>query len=104
MLKWVNYSVEKAKALSVNISVDVFHSTIGRYLTKAIRAVVLADLALKHLDFLEKNIAKGDLEIRNEVKFPVFPVGEIKGFGFHKAPSGALSHWTVIENGKINNV
>jgi len=72
MLKWVNYSVEKAKALSVNISVDVFHSTIGRYLTKAIRAVVLADLALKHLDFLEKNIAKGDLEIRNEVKFPVF--------------------------------
>ena len=99
-LKWVNYAIEKAKALGVDISVDAFHSTIGRHLARAIRAAVLADLALKHFDFLEKNIAKGDLEIWNEVKFPA---EEIKGFGFHEAPRGALSHWTVIENGKIKN-
>ncbi|MBO8143534.1 MAG: nickel-dependent hydrogenase large subunit [Thermodesulfobacterium sp.] len=99
-MKWVNYAVEKAKALGVNIGVDAFHSTIGRHLARAIRAAVLADLALKHLDLLEKNIAKGDLEVWNEVKFPA---GEIKGFGFHEAPRGTLSHWTVIENGKIKN-
>lgn len=25
------------------------------------------------------------------------------GFGFHEAPRGTLSHWVVIENGKIKN-
>ena len=99
-MKWVNYAIEKAKSLGVNIDVDAFHSTIGRHLARAIRAAVLADLALKHLDLLEKNIAKGDLEIWNEVKFPS---EEIKGFGFHEAPRGTLSHWVVIENGKIKN-
>ena len=29
--------------------------------------------------------------------------GEIQGFGFHEAPRGTLSHWCVIENGKIKN-
>lgn len=99
-MKWVNYSVEKAKALGVNIGVDAFHSTIGRHLARAIRACVLCDLALKHLDLLEANIAKGDLAIWNK---PEFPAGEIKGFGFHEAPRGTLSHWVVIEKGKIKN-
>jgi hydrogenase large subunit len=34
---------------------------------------------------------------------PVFPKGEISGFGFHEAPRGLLSHWIVIENGIIKN-
>ncbi len=46
------------------------------------------------------NIAKGDFDTYNR---PVFPKGEIRGFGFHEAPRGTLSHWTVIENGKIKN-
>ncbi|MER2624123.1 MAG: nickel-dependent hydrogenase large subunit, partial [Accumulibacter sp.] len=46
------------------------------------------------------NIAKGDFDTFNR---PVFPKGEIRGFGYHEAPRGVLSHWTVIENGKIKN-
>ena len=34
---------------------------------------------------------------------PVFPKGEQQGFGFHEAPRGTLSHWVVIEDGKIKN-
>ncbi len=34
---------------------------------------------------------------------PVFPTGEVSGFGFHEAPRGLLSHWVVIENGVIKN-
>ncbi|MBW2521828.1 MAG: nickel-dependent hydrogenase large subunit, partial [Deltaproteobacteria bacterium] len=26
-----------------------------------------------------------------------------QGFGYHEAPRGILSHWVVIENGKIKN-
>ncbi len=99
-MKWVNYAIKKAQKLGVNIGVDAFHSTIGRHLARAIRAAVLADLAIKHFELLEKNIAKGDLSIWNEVKFPK---GEIKGFGFHEAPRGTLSHWVVIKDGKIKN-
>ena len=43
---------------------------------------------------------EGDLEIFNK---PTFPKGVQKGFGFHEAPRGALSHWIVIEDGKIKN-
>lgn len=39
---------------------------------------------------LINNIAKGDFETFNR---PVFPKGEIRGFGYHEAPRGVLSHW-----------
>lgn len=99
-MNWFNYCVEKTKSLGIKLTVDDFQSTMGRHLARAIRASVLADFALKHLDLLEKNIGKGDYDIWNEVKFPS---GEIRGVGFHEAPRGALSHWIVINNGKIKN-
>jgi hydrogenase large subunit len=34
---------------------------------------------------------------------PVFPDGEVAGFGFHEAPRGLLSHWIVIDSGVIKN-
>jgi hydrogenase large subunit len=34
---------------------------------------------------------------------PVFPKGEVHGVGFHEAPRGTLSHWVVIDDGKIKN-
>ena len=46
------------------------------------------------------NIAKGDVATFEK---PVFPKGEVSGFGFHEAPRGILSHWVVIENGIIKN-
>jgi len=99
-LKWVNYAMEKAKTLGLSLEIDHFHSTMGRHLARAIRACMLADLSLKHLELLEKNIAKGDLSIYNE---PIFPRRTIKGVGFHEAPRGTLSHWVVIRNGVIQN-
>lgn len=33
----------------------------------------------------------------------VFPKGEQRGYGFHEAPRGTLSHWIVIQDGKIAN-
>ena len=34
---------------------------------------------------------------------PELPKGEQRGFGFHEAPRGTLSHWVVIRDGKIAN-
>jgi hydrogenase large subunit len=83
-----------------NLTPAVLHSTLGRHAARAIRARVIAHQALSHWEALVANIASGDTEIFTPFEFPK---GEIRGFGFHEAPRGALSHWCVIDNGKIKN-
>ncbi|OFV79693.1 MAG: hydrogenase 2 large subunit [Acidobacteria bacterium RBG_13_68_16] len=78
----------------------VLHSTLGRHAARAIRTAVMGDLALKHLGLLIENIGKGDVATFVP---PTFPAGEQRGFGFHEAPRGTLSHWVVIRDGKIAN-
>ncbi len=91
---------EAGKLAGANLSPAVLHSTLGRHAARCIRAVVLSDLAQEHWSLLANNIAGGDTDIFNA---PVFPRGEQRGFGFHEAPRGLLSHWVVINNGKIAN-
>lgn len=82
------------------IGPGALHSTLGRHAARAVRAAVLSDLSKNHLQMLVDNIASGDTE--TFVK-PVFPQGEQRGCGFHEAPRGALSHWVVIQDGRIAN-
>ena len=84
----------------VAVGPAVLHSTLGRHLARAVRASMLSDLALKHWQLLVDNVGRGDLAIFNP---PTFPKGEQRGYGFHEAPRGALSHWIVINNGRIKN-
>ncbi|CAN2044746.1 hydrogenase 2 large subunit [Candidatus Magnetomoraceae bacterium gMMP-1] len=99
--KYVDFALNQIKTISKqDISTEALHSTPGRHLARAIRAAVIIDTALSHWDLLVENIGNGDLEIFNQ---PEFPKGEIRGFSIHEAPRGALSHWIVIEDGKIKN-
>jgi hydrogenase large subunit len=84
----------------VKLGPEVLHSTLGRHLARAIRAKVIAGLGLKHWGLLAENIGKGDFT--TFVK-PELPKGEQRGFGFHEAPRGTLSHWIVIRDGQIAN-
>lgn len=100
-VKYGTYVLEQAgKLAGAKLTPAVLHSTIGRHAARCIRAVVLSDLALEHWGLLANNIASGDTDIFNA---PVFPKGEQRGFGFHEAPRGFLSHWIVIQDGKIAN-
>ncbi len=100
--RYVDESLKLLSSLAhARVSVEHLKSTPGRHLARAIRAAVIAELALKHWQLLVDNIAKGDVEIAN--KDWRYPAGSIRGVGFHEAPRGALSHWVVIENGKIKN-
>ncbi|MBI5556540.1 MAG: nickel-dependent hydrogenase large subunit [Deltaproteobacteria bacterium] len=100
-VKNVNDALARVSAVAgVTVGPAVLHSTLGRHLARAVRASMLADLALKHWQLLVDNIGKGDLSIFNP---PTFPKGEQRGFGFHEAPRGALSHWIVIKDDKIKN-
>jgi len=88
------------KLAGADLSIGVLHSTLGRHAARAIRCAVLYDAMQKNYDALIANIAKGDVSTFNK---PEFPSGEQRGFGYHEAPRGTLSHFVVINNGKIKN-
>ncbi len=82
------------------IPVTALHSTIGRHAARAVRTAVLHEALDHQWMLLMENIGKGDYATFNK---PEFPQEEIRGFGYHEAPRGVLSHWTVIRDGKIAN-
>jgi hydrogenase large subunit len=101
IVKWSVKCLELAgKVAGAKLDPSVLHSTLGRIAARAIRAAAMAEIALEHWQRLAANVGKGDTAVYNE---PKFPTGTIRGYGVHEAPRGVLSHWVVIENGKIKN-
>ena len=99
--RYTDHALSTASSIAgTQVGLGALHSTLGRHLARAIRANVLADLGPKHWQLLVDNIASGDTTTFNE---PEFPRGEVRGFGFHEAPRGTLSHWIIIDDGKIKN-
>jgi hydrogenase large subunit len=92
--------VSSAAGLDLNGLVAALPSTLGRHGARVIRAAAILDMALTNWQMLVDNIGRGDKTSCNP---PVYPKGEIQGFGIHEAPRGVLSHWIVIDNGKIKN-
>lgn len=99
--KYADLALGQVSAIAkVNATPGLMHSTLGRHAARAIRAAMLGELAQKHWQLLVDNISKGDLSVYNP---PMFPSGEIEGVGTHEAPRGTLSHWVVINDGRIKN-
>ncbi len=88
------------KVAGTQIPVEALHSTIGRHAARAVRTGVLHEALANQWQLLMDNIGKGDYDTFNQ---PEFPKDEVRGFGYHEAPRGVLSHWTVIRDGKISN-
>jgi hydrogenase large subunit len=88
------------KVAGAEIPVAALHSTIGRHAARAVRTGVLHESLVNQWQLLINNIGKGDTTTFNQ---PEFPKGEVRGFGYHEAPRGVLSHWIVIRDGKIAN-
>ncbi|MEN8005901.1 MAG: nickel-dependent hydrogenase large subunit [Candidatus Krumholzibacteriota bacterium] len=98
--RWLKWATDLAGSVAgIPIKVEMLHSTLGRHLARAVRTAVICEKAQEHWKLLVDNIASGDTDTFNE---PVFS-GLQMGFGFHEAPRGTLSHFVVIENGKIKN-
>jgi hydrogenase large subunit len=100
-VRWGTWMLNTAGSIAgAKLGPAVLHSTLGRHAARAIRCAVMAELALKHWDLLVANIASGDTDIFTPWEYPS---GTQQGFGFHEAPRGVLSHWVVVEDGKIKN-
>ena len=100
--KYLNQAIGTMKTVSQlsDIPLSALESTIGRHAARAVRCAVMIDTLHVQWQKLVDNIGTGDTDTFNA---PVFPKGEIKGVGFHQAPRGTLSHWVVIDDGKIKN-
>ncbi|WP_028583198.1 nickel-dependent hydrogenase large subunit [Desulfogranum mediterraneum] len=95
------WMLEKMAAISGNRQeLDILPSTMGRHIARSIRAAVVQESLAEQWQGLITNISSGDYTTFNP---PHFPEGEQRGVGIHEAPRGTLSHWIVIENGKIRN-
>ncbi|MER2564265.1 MAG: nickel-dependent hydrogenase large subunit [Myxococcaceae bacterium] len=84
----------------IKVPLEGLHSTLGRHAARAVACQRNIEILEQQWKLLIDRIASGDVATFNQ---PVFPKGEISGFGFHEAPRGLLSHWIVIENGIIKN-
>jgi hydrogenase large subunit len=99
--RYLDFVMSTASSLAGSeIPLTALHSTIGRHAARAIRCAVIYESLQNQWNLLMENIGTGDYETFNR---PTFPKGEQRGFGFHEAPRGVLSHWVVIQDGKIAN-
>jgi hydrogenase large subunit len=96
--KWGDWMLGTAgKIAGVKLGPAVLHSTLGRHAARAIRCAVMSELVQKHWKLLVENVGKGDTAIFTDPMKALKP-GTYRGVGFHEAPRGTLSHWSVIES------
>lgn len=88
----------------LDVPVEALYSTLGRTAARTLETKIIADAMQTWYDNLITNIRGGDTKTFNEGLWnpDTWPVAT-RGVGYMEAPRGALAHWIVINNGKIDN-
>jgi hydrogenase large subunit len=88
----------------LDVPVEALFSTLGRTAARGLETVLITRWASEFFDSLVANIKNGDSRtFNNELWEPTSWPNEAKGVGLSEAPRGALSHWIVIKEGRIDN-
>jgi len=89
---------------ALNVPVAALFSTLGRTAARGIETQLIAAWAQEFFDQLLSNIKNGDTRMADrDLWEPETWPAEAKGVGFTEAPRGALAHWIVIRDRKIDN-
>jgi len=95
----VHYALNK-----LDVPVTALFSTLGRTAARGLESILVADWAKEFYNQLLANIRNGDTRMANNEKWePATWPTEAKGVGMTEAPRGALAHWIVIKDKKIDN-
>ncbi|MCB1492631.1 MAG: nickel-dependent hydrogenase large subunit, partial [Rhodobiaceae bacterium] len=87
----------------LDLPLEAMFSTMGRTAARTLESKIIADQMAVWYDNLVANIRGGDVAVHSEEKWdPSSWPREAKGVGFMEAPRGALAHWIVIKDGKID--
>ena len=89
---------------TLDVPIQALYSTLGRTAARTLETKIIVDKMETWYNNLVANIKAGDVRTFNEKKWdPSTWPRTAKGVGFMEAPRGALAHWIVIKNGKIDN-
>ncbi len=95
----VHWALEK-----LQVPVEALFSTLGRTAARGLETVLVSKWAMEFYDSLLANLKNGDTRtFTKELWEPTSWPREAKGVGLTEAPRGALSHWIVIKDGRIEN-
>jgi hydrogenase large subunit len=79
-------------------------STMGRTAARTLESKIVVDQMRNWFDALLANIKAGDLAVHDQTKWDPSSWPKVaRGVGFMEAPRGALAHWIVIKDAKIDN-
>ncbi len=88
----------------LNVPVAALFSTLGRTAARGIETQLISGWSKEFYSQLISNIKNGDTRMFNNEKWePDTWPAEAKGVGMSEAPRGALAHWIVIKDQKIDN-
>ncbi len=88
----------------LNVPVGALFSTLGRTAARGLETKLIAGWAHEFYNQLITNIKSGDTRTADTSKWdPSTWPAEAKGVGMSEAPRGALAHWIVIRDRKIDN-
>ena len=88
----------------LDLPLEAMFSTMGRTAARTLETKLIGDQMNVWMNNLVTNIKAGDLSVHNNAKFdPSTWPKEARGVGFMEAPRGALAHWIVIKDEKIDN-
>lgn len=89
---------------TLDVPVAALFSTLGRTAARGLETKLVAGWALEFYQQLLANIKNGDTRTQNNDKWePESWPATAKGFGLVEAPRGALSHFIVVKDKKIDN-
>ncbi len=89
---------------TLDLPLTAMFSTMGRTAARTLESKIIVDQMLTWHANLVANIKAGDLAVHNPAKWnPATWPKVARGVGFMEAPRGALAHWVVIKDGKIDN-
>ncbi len=89
---------------TLNVPVTALFSTLGRTAARGLECSWTVHKLKYYQDKLLTSIKNGDTATANTTKWePATWPKEARGVGFTEAPRGALGHWIVIKDGKIDN-
>jgi hydrogenase large subunit len=88
----------------LDVPVTALFSTLGRTAARGLESILVANWSKEFYQQLLSNIKNGDTRMQNNDKWdPSTWPNEAKGVGMTEAPRGALAHWIVIKDKKIDN-
>ncbi len=94
-----NYALKK-----LDLPIQALYSTLGRTAARTLESKIIVDAMQGWYNNLISNIKGGDVRTFNEKLWePSSWPKTAQGVGFTEAPRGALAHWVVIKDEKIDN-